>query len=290
MMSFDYTLYGLRVQSALHLPEISGSELIEDGSPGVVIDIGHVPDALDGGRRVAPFMEVTRRACLYRFEDVGAYLVEGGDRIVVDPLPSAAPNDVRAYLFGSVMGTLLHQRGLVPLHISAVMSPKGVIAFTGPSGVGKSTTASLVHRETGWPILCDDVAAVRMINDQPILSAGLVRLKLWKDALEAFGIEEEGLDRDLVRQDKFHLSAPEMFAGDGLALGRLVVLGRGAEKGVLPLSGARAFAEVLNAVYRPYLADLFWDRGAMNQICGEVAKAVDVVRINRNQTGLLASW
>src|SRR5580704_8529252 len=51
---------------------------------------------------------------------VAHYRVEEGQRIVIQPLPGASPEQIRLFLFGSALGTLLYQRGLLPLHGSAV--------------------------------------------------------------------------------------------------------------------------------------------------------------------------
>ncbi|MCU4653919.1 hypothetical protein N8I71_13825 [Roseibacterium sp. SDUM158016] len=279
-MKRNYTLYGLRVESEVELPEIAGSEVLVDEEP-IVIERGHVPEELRNGRKFGSSMQVADNLCLYEFPGAGRYLVEGGRRIVVAAQRDAAANDVRAFLFGSVMGTLLHQRGLLPMHISAVVSSRGVIAFTGPSGAGKSTTAAIIHQQKGWPILCDDVAVVRMTSGKPVLSAGLVRLKLWKDALNRLDIHEHGLDRDLLRFDKFHVSAPNMFAGDTQVLQSLFELAWGDNETLEPLKGVDAFRTVMAAVYRPYLADLVGDRALMTANCMAVAKKISVARLTR---------
>ena len=51
---------------------------------------------------------------------VARYRVEEGKRIFVEPLANASPEKVRLFLLGSTMSALLYQRGLLPLHGSAV--------------------------------------------------------------------------------------------------------------------------------------------------------------------------
>jgi hypothetical protein len=52
-------------------------------------------------------------------------------------------------------------RGNFCLHSSANQGPRGVIAFVGASGRGKSTLAGLLA-ETGWPQLADDILPLRL--------------------------------------------------------------------------------------------------------------------------------
>src|SRR5947208_1504176 len=90
---------------------------------------------------------------------VARYSVEEGKRIVIEPLSASSPERVRLFLLGSAMGALLYQRGLFPLHGSAVETPFGVMIFVGAQGSGKSTLAAEFHRQ-GYRLLSDDVCAV----------------------------------------------------------------------------------------------------------------------------------
>jgi hypothetical protein len=277
----EVTLFGLRIQSEFDLPEVRGSKVVPEGGEKIVIRNGKVPSTISDEPWLADVLQVGDGNVLFRFAGVGAFLVEGGSRVTVEPEECAASNDVRTYLLGSVLGTLLHQRGLVPLHVSAVVSPSGIIAFTGHPGAGKSTTAFSLHRATGWPILCDDVAVVRMQGGEALLFSGTIRLKLWKDVLERHHIKQAGLTRDLVRTDKFHISAPGLFSEDGLPLRKLVQLDWCSDKELRRIHGAETFLTVLATIYRPYFIDLVGDRAAVHNVCAAVAKRIDVYRFKR---------
>lgn len=66
-------------------------------------------------------------------------VVEGGRSIVYAVSPSADPMDVRLFLMGQPWLALAAQRGLLPLHASAVRVGAAVHAFGGVDGAGKST-------------------------------------------------------------------------------------------------------------------------------------------------------
>jgi hypothetical protein len=75
----------------------------------------------------------------------------------------AAPlnlEDAASYLLGPILGLLLRFRGVTCLHGSAVGIGGRAIAFVGPPGVGKSTTAAALG-ERGCEVLSDDVVALR---------------------------------------------------------------------------------------------------------------------------------
>lgn len=59
-----------------------------------------------------------------------------------------------------VLPMVLQTRGMVVLHASAVLAPRGVIALCGIAGTGKSTTALALSLATGHPVWADDVVAI----------------------------------------------------------------------------------------------------------------------------------
>ncbi len=115
-------------------------------------------------------------------EGVAAYRVQDGRSITVAPVPGADPADVRLFLLGSALGALLYQRGLLPLHGSAVATPWGAMVFAGPSGAGKSTLAAHL-RKAGFPLLSDDVCALSRRPDGRLqVLPAFPRLRLRPDA------------------------------------------------------------------------------------------------------------
>lgn len=267
-----YHLYGLAVESEFECPEltpVTPEQAATRGLARVEVRRARAPLALPGARREMPWMAVTPDSCLYEFDGIARMLVERPDRITVELAPGADTGDMRAYLFGHGFGTLVQMRGLIPLHIAAILTPEGVVAFTGPSGAGKSTRVAELHLRHGWPIICDDVAVLHPTDPEPLLHAGMNRIKLWRDALDRLGIAPEGLIRDLTREDKFHLIAPGMFVQHTLPLTRLVTLGT---EDQAQTRGAAAFAALMNAVYKPELGALFGPRGGHFQQLAQLAE------------------
>ena len=64
------------------------------------------------------------------------------------------------------MGILLHQRGRMVLHASAVNINDGAVAFMGHNGAGKSTT-TFSFMASGYPLVADDILSLEFREGVP---------------------------------------------------------------------------------------------------------------------------
>lgn len=277
-----YRLFGLDMVSELELPEL-GQPLTFDKAqePQVTITLGKAARSLDDGVRIDEHYEFTKVEGLVYVKDVAHFEVSHGSTIIVEPDANAADDDVRTYLFGTVFSILLHQRKLLPLHIGAVASPTGTIAFTGQSGAGKSTLAGLLHNRSGWPMVCDDLAVVQTDGTYPTLHGGMLRLKLWSETMDRLSVPAIKVTRDATRHDKYHLISPNMFATDPQPLTALFILGKAEQPTLKKMTGGPAFAAVMNTIYRPEFAAIFSDNKMIMESCAEIAKSIDVYSFDR---------
>lgn len=176
------------------------------------------------------------------------------DRISITPRPGAADQTVRAFLFGSATGALLHLRDFTVLHGSAVTLPDGTAAvFCGHSTAGKSTLAAALAQQGHLP-LADDTAAIRLDEQgQAWCYPGLARTKLWRDALQALGLEDQvdASTRVVPQLDKHLL--PLATAGSPRRLTRFYELTAtdGATLSFVPVLGVAKVQRLLAHGYRP---------------------------------------
>lgn len=220
------------MRSAIALPELAAAEP-DDIRPVVEIRLGAVRAAHAEGDEPAWALkrsgERSGGSALLTVARVARFLVQGGDTIVVEPLPGASERRVRLFLLGSALGILCFQRGLLPLHANAVVAGDGAYAFAGASGAGKSTLAGHFAR-AGYDVLCDDVCAVSFdAAGRPVVWPGLPRVKLWRDAAEALGHEPASLDRVAEDVDKYHVGLPAPRQNSPVPLRRVYLLERAAE-------------------------------------------------------------
>ncbi|MDT9719245.1 aldolase [Paenibacillus sp. ClWae2A] len=194
MLPVHYVAYGLRWSSQIRMPElqIASKDAETDFD---VVDV-HIESSdlspLWGSWDVGNDNFVAREGSLFfKIEDTGLFLMEQGKRIVVSPIPGADEKKVRLFILGTCMAVIMMQRGILPLHGSAVVIDGWAYAFVGHSGAGKSTlSAALASR--GYPLLTDDVVALTWdAGGRAIVSPGYPQQKLWQPSLEGFGMKEQ---------------------------------------------------------------------------------------------------
>jgi hypothetical protein len=173
-----YWAYGIRIHAEIICPELLPHPQ-PIGNPDVTIrllpPIESVAENLEKG-----YFEVRSGVFRLAVTGVAQYLVEEGSRISVEPVAGAAPEEIRLFLLGSAMGALLYQRGLFPLHGSAVETAWGAMIFVGEQGVGKSTLAAHFHR-MGYRLLSDDVCAVAVGPEGLQVLPALAQFRLCAD-------------------------------------------------------------------------------------------------------------
>lgn len=281
-MPHHYTAYGLSIASEIECPELIG--VAPSARADVTISLAEVPERIDAPHHVTRRVQIG--AGVFQFEPRrrARYRVVGGHSILVHPLPGASPEEIRLFLLGTAFGILLHQRGLLPLHASAIKRGRGAIAFCGPSGAGKSTLAAALHRH-GYDLLCDDIGVV--VPDPvgpPLFYPGFPRVKLWRDALKHFDLDPHGLARDWVRAEKYHLHLTDSFHRRPLPLQQIHFLERsrsGEPASVVPLEGVRGIPLLVANTYRAGQVRRMGDFHAHFQRCAQIAESVSLYRYAR---------
>ena len=249
-----YRAFGLIIGSEIELPELASADPGFAGDDDVRILRGAIDAAPHDARRLDSASQVSETGVWLEIA-AGRYYASGGRTIIVDQAPGASARDTRLYLLGAMMGAVLHQRGILPLHANAIALDDHAIALAGPSGAGKSTLAAC-FQDLGRRVLSDDVCAVTFDADgQAWAAPGVARIKLWGDTLIALGRDRAQLDAIADDIDKFSL--PIGRASDRSApLRRVYILHPGGAPVVTHarLVGLEAVNAVLSNIYRWPLA------------------------------------
>ena len=137
--------------------------------------------------------------------------VRGGAEIRMQRVPYVHDDEVRYTFLTVVMTALLLQRGILPLHASAVSTARGAFLFVGRSGAGKSTLAAEMVRR-GYLMQADDIAPIRLgAGAQPEVVAGFPQLKLCLDAAAHLDQPVQGTARVRPKEDKLSVLKHDRF-------------------------------------------------------------------------------
>ena len=220
MKDYKYNVFGLIIQSEIKLPELPK---VEDQESNVWIKIGKVPDHLPLPAGSGVLYEASQDDFLLRLNNVAKYRVQNGKNITVEPSKNSTPQEIRLFLFGSVMGALLHQRSLLAIHGSCISKGNRGIIFTGKSSAGKSTLAAGLHAK-GYSVVTDDIAVVDTDKDEKhIILPGVPQIKLWKDVLNQLN-EKSILTKVRFHFEKYYLPIQSLETSGTIFLDKIIFL------------------------------------------------------------------
>ena len=117
MKTYRYRIFNLTIESTLECPDLIPGDYL---NPDVTLRRGKVPDALTDAVVRTDYYQASDNQFLLNIENVAKYLITNGKQILIDKYPEGNEDSVMVFLLGSAMGALLHQRGMLPLHASAI--------------------------------------------------------------------------------------------------------------------------------------------------------------------------
>ncbi|MER9749141.1 serine kinase [Mesorhizobium sp. M0140] len=274
-----YRAYGLTIASEVMLPELQPAP---PGAADLVIAVGAIDLPKPALEAAADFRFEPDRQYL-AWHAVGAFLITDFSRIDIEPAPGVDDALLAFPLLGPVMALLLHRRGLLVLHASAIAAAGTSAIFMGDKGAGKSTTASAMIR-AGHRLLTDDVVALDLANpSEPMTVPGFPQIKLAADAAAAIslgGAEVRPQVHPAIDKMQHRLSGD--FSGDKVPATRIYVLERGERADITPLPAIAALPAIIKFSYvtrfgRAALPDDF--AAAHLQQCSWIANHIGVYRL-----------
>lgn len=284
-----YEAFGLSIYSELALPELPSIE-ITNREVDVTVSLDKF---LRFGMDTKPYEFVAEdRMVTVNMPEAGVFRVRDGNKIIVAPYIGAQEDLIRLYVLGTCFGILLMQRGIYPLHGSALAINGKAYAIVGQSGAGKSTLAA-VMMEKGYKLLSDDVIAVAFdpLTDQPIVIPSYPQQKLWQSSLKALGRSEESLRSIYGRETKYCIPLSESYHVSPLPLAAIFELSKSNEGDRICLSKVNKLDRLpllfqhtyRNPVIRSLnLIDWHFERSIA------LATQLDVFRLNRPESSFTA--
>jgi hypothetical protein len=257
-----YLLYGCHVAANHPLPGLS-PVAVDRADTTVTFETGLHGYNLSGPLvHGGDYIVVRRVDAGYHFTygDRTEFLVSpDGSRIVATIPPDSTFEDTCTYLVGPVMGFVMRLRGVVCLHASNVVIGGRVVAFCGPPGAGKSTTAAAFAKR-GYAILAEDVAALDDRGSVFFVQPGYPRVNLWPKSATALCGSEDALPAITPTWGKGYLAltGPDQFHPAAAPLAAVYLIGTrcpGASAEICELTPGDAFMALAVNTYTPYLLD-----------------------------------
>ncbi|ACV64010.1 HPr kinase [Desulfofarcimen acetoxidans DSM 771] len=279
---FFYTAFGLYIMSDFLLPELLPASIC---TPDICISYGKVPINILNPVEKTDTYQVAKNQFLFQVQGIGRYYVTNGNRIVVNPAKRTEEHIVRLFLLGTSFGALLLQRGILPIHGSAVVINGCGVIFTGASGAGKSTLLA-AFRQRGYSFLTDDVAAVTLKSDgAALVQSAYPQQKLWRDSAEEIGLDTAQLAPvyNGIEKKKYSIPVHNGFIQSPVSLVAVYELRAESCRDVTlkPLWGMDKLAVLLKHTYRCWLIKGLGLMEVYFKLCIAVARQVSVSRLTR---------
>ncbi len=243
---FSYTAYGLGIHSEISLPHLMPGATAKN----IIIQKGSVARSESVGANKDEFvLRANPKEVCFNQQNVGACLAREGNEIIVDVDAGADERFLSPFITVVPLAMLLHQRGLLILHASAIAIDGGVVAFIGKSGQGKSTTAGALH-QLGYPIVTDDVLALDLSEPENItVLPSFPNLRLWPESVTSLGHIPENLPQVYPNSEKRFRHVTDSFQQTPLPLKKIYVLEYSTHQEIEPLTPHQAFLEVTRQSY-----------------------------------------
>lgn len=140
-----------------------------------------------------------------QIENVASYKIQDGAEVYVCPNPISDPDSIQLFLNGSVLGAVLHQRGIMPFHGSSFIFKDRGVLICGNSGVGKSSVVVAFCKDEGR-LVNDDITPICFDNERITLVLLGTEVKLWDDAISLLQLDKTDLKKIRPSLNKYYVS------------------------------------------------------------------------------------
>ena len=254
--------------------------MFPDFLQNITLTTAAVPAELEGATTRGVLWQAAPGRFLLDLPDVARYLVEGGERVTIEPSAGASPDVVTRFARMTPLAALLYQRGLLAFHAAAVANDRGAVLLAGDSGSGKSTLLmELIQR--GWTLLADELAVVTQDGKGLYVHPTFPEIALWSDTLKKFG--KDPAEFEHADTNRLLLPLPELCVSSPQPLRTTYWLGVQSKDGVTreSMAGAKHFQAVATLLYNSHVAEALLDRVVFMSYASRVVRTAPVVHLLR---------
>jgi hypothetical protein len=290
---YHYWCFGITIESELQFPEFITSN---NDSADVTISFGEVPLQLTGEKvSKYPDVSISPSEFLLTVKSVGKYYAKDGNTIIVDPEPGVDTSSLRLFLLSNVMAAILYQQQKIPFHASGIIVNEELVLFTGPSGIGKSTTL-LGLIEKGYDLFTDDVCVLSENENTGKIEAvaSYPMMKLWKNTIDHFRLENSFNHQLRPSVQKYGIFKHQQFKRKAYPVTKLFILSTTDENtlefSVNRLNNIESFKVLQENAYRRSYIELMDLKSVHFTMMSKLVGQCDVLEVKRSVNGKIASF
>ena len=272
---FRYKIYGLMIESEVKLYKLNETEEMDRD---VVIRYGEMDETIHEDASRGILSKMSGDSVWFK-NDVGCFLIQNGDEIIVEAYEGATEEDIASFILGWSISFLFMQRGISAIHCSALEMNGKAVLVAGYSGAGKSTiTLSLLKK--GYKYLADDIAMVDIENDF-LIQPGFPQQKVCRNVAES--MKGEDLFYINEQKDKFAYNNTEDFCDKPQKLAAMFILDAydGEEVIFRELKGLEKWNKVISNLFLNDAYAIFGMTGVERKRCLDIAGNTNMYMIRR---------
>ncbi len=275
---YYYKAFDLVFKSCIEHPDFAPETATD--SPDCLITFGPVSKRLIRPDVSGGVFQSQGSRQLLKIENVGRYLIENGNKITIEVIPGSTKREILLFLWASAIAALLHQRGRLIVHSSAIKMGEHSIIFSGASGSGKSTIASAFATRKGALVISDDISAISTdASGYPTVLPGYPILKLWRDSSDKLGLEWN--DTRLIREslNKMIVNVNDRFVQQAVPLRQIYFLSYKNEGplNIKEITGYKKLELIIEKVFRKNF--LKKEKTGTLDVFTEVSKIAPLIRV-----------
>ena len=187
-------------------------------------------------------------------------------------------SDIIPFILGPVLSILLHQKGRLILHGSAVKIDNNAIAFIGNKENGKSTIAMALHKK-GYPIITDDIIVIGFDNDNnPIIYPGFPYLRLSERLVKYLQNTIDYTSQFKSKYEKNFYKFPNGFSTKPIKLKRIYLIEKDKKASINIM---RSSESVIELIRNSFTIKIFKDSDKILNLkdCSKIIRKISVYRL-----------
>lgn len=283
-----YSAFGFLVESEIEIP---GLAAVHSNSPSDVrVFFGRVPDKIAEPYETAFRKEYSAREAKLFISPNLMFYIGNGETIIIQASDEVPEDKITAFLLDAPFVVLLIQRGFFVLHGTSAMVDGLSVSFLGRSGEGKS---ALMHElwKRGNTIITDDICAIKIEENRPMIYPGIFRLSVWRDTIEDQGEIDQRYRKVREEINKYFIDFSDSANAYPVPAERFFFINEsnGDRFSAKEVKGCEKIKTLLSVLLHHQISEQILGKGKMFGMCTQIMGAVTAASIYKNSDLLSVS-